>query len=173
MEESKTCSRCGEQRPINHFGILIRKSGRYRRNTCNSCHQKTDSGRRCSRETHSRRRKEPRLKANFALSDAKKFDKRRGFVCDLDIEDVRSFLGLPCSYCGDDSAYMGLDRIDNSKGHTRGNVVTACPRCNWVRRDMPIAAWKMLAPAMKEARERGLFKGWRAGPWGSRAIRES
>jgi hypothetical protein len=53
-----------------------------------------------------------------------------------------------------------LDRIDNSKGHTRDNVVPACIRCNYARRNMPYEAWLCLTDGMKRARELGLFKEW-------------
>lgn len=55
---------------------------------------------------------------------------------------------------------MTLDRKDNALGHTPGNVVPACTRCNYVRRDMPEKAWLMLAPAMRVAREAGAFGDW-------------
>lgn len=39
-----------------------------------------------------------------------------------------------CIYCGSTSN-LGLDRIDNSKGHTKSNTVIACHRCNTTRWD--------------------------------------
>lgn len=37
-----------------------------------------------------------------------------------------------CYYCGD-THRLGLDRIDNSKGHTKDNVVICCYDCNVAR----------------------------------------
>jgi len=37
-----------------------------------------------------------------------------------------------CVYC-DEKENLGLDRIDNSKGHGKVNTVIACPRCNYMR----------------------------------------
>lgn len=41
----------------------------------------------------------------------------------------------PCTYCGDTQEEIGCDRIDNSKGHTKDNVVPACKTCNVSRMD--------------------------------------
>ena len=40
----------------------------------------------------------------------------------------------PCFYCGDTNR-VGCDRIDNSKGHTKDNVVPCCYDCNCARND--------------------------------------
>ena len=45
-------------------------------------------------------------------------------------------------------------------GHLQSNVHSACIRCNLARGDMPYAAWLLLVPAMKQAKELGLFKEW-------------
>lgn len=58
---------------------------------------------------------------------------------------------------------MSLDRIDNKVGHLKTNVVAACIRCNYFRRDMPFAAWKIIVPAMRKARKMGVLKGWNCG----------
>lgn len=34
--------------------------------------------------------------------------------------------------------YNGLDRIDSSKLHTLDNVVSCCPNCNYMKRDMSV-----------------------------------
>jgi hypothetical protein len=57
---------------------------------------------------------------------------------------------------------MTIDRIDNEIGHTLSNVVPACIRCNYVRRDMPHEAWLCLVEGMREAVFRGLFGSWTA-----------
>lgn len=65
-----------------------------------------------------------------------------------------------CFYCGAIDIKMTLDRIDNSIGHTRVNVNPSCVRCNGVRGNMPYAAWMAIVPAIKKAREDGLFGSW-------------
>lgn len=65
-----------------------------------------------------------------------------------------------CFYCGETLLRMSLDRVDNSKGHTMDNVIPACVRCNYIRKDMPYDAWIVVAVGMRQAREQGLFGGW-------------
>ncbi len=59
-------------------------------------------------------------------------DKHKGLKNDLDINWVREFVKQPCIYCGD-TEDIGLDRIDNTKGHTKDNVVPCCYICNTTR----------------------------------------
>lgn len=51
-------------------------------------------------------------------------------VCDFDdvwlMENVTS---KPCIYCGKIDT-IGCDRLDNTKGHTKDNVVPCCKTCN-------------------------------------------
>jgi hypothetical protein len=61
-------------------------------------------------------------------------DKARGQHNDLTIEFMRREIAKPCTYCGD-SARVGLDRVDNSKGHQQDNVVPCCYVCNCARMD--------------------------------------
>lgn len=98
--------------------------------------------------------------AQFIYTDSKSSDRKKGLKNDLNQEFIKKLIDHPCSYCGETSLRMTLDRIDNSIGHIRTNVVAACIRCNYVRRDMPYEAWLCIAPAMTEARKKGLFKNW-------------
>ena len=71
-------------------------------------------------------------KVNSIISSYKTIDKKskRGF--DLTKEYVTSvFLNKDCTYCGFPA--IGLDRLDNSKGHIQGNVVPCCKECNIAR----------------------------------------
>lgn len=99
----------------------------------------------------------------FILCDSRRSDKLRGLENDLDWQFIKNRISGGCEYCGDVVGKMTLDRIDNSIGHVRTNVVAACMRCNMFRRDMPFEAWLMLVPSLKEAREYGLLDGWNAG----------
>ena len=92
--------------------------------------------------------------------DARKADRRGGREHDLDRPFVSALISGPCEYCGDQVLRRTVDRIDNSLGHLRTNVVCACERCNYVRRDMPYQAWLVLSQAMRDAREQGLFGEW-------------
>lgn len=98
--------------------------------------------------------------ARFILREARRSDRLRGRVCDLTKDQIESLISRGCSYCGETGLRMTLDRIDNSGGHTLDNVVPACIRCNYARRDMPYEAWLCLVEGMRQARELGLFKAW-------------
>lgn len=65
----------------------------------------------------------------------RKFDAKRGLQNDIGWRFIFAEIFLkPCFYCGD-STKTGCDRIDNSKGHTKDNVVPACADCNCARGD--------------------------------------
>lgn len=93
-------------------------------------------------------------------SDSRESDRKNGRKNDLTIEFIRSLIADPCAYCGETSLRMTLDRKDNSLGHEQSNVIQACERCNYSRRNMPFEAWMVVADAMRKARELGLFGDW-------------
>lgn len=101
--------------------------------------------------------------AKTVLMDSRKADRKNGRENDLDLGFVRGFVEGACTYCGETELRMTLDRIDNTLGHLKSNVVGACERCNYARRDMPYAAWLVVAKAMREARDAGLFGVWSGG----------
>lgn len=98
--------------------------------------------------------------ARFILREARRSDKLRERTCDLTKEQIEALIAGGCSYCGETGLRMTLDRVDNTLGHTRANVVPACIRCNYARRDMPYEAWLCLVEGLRRARELGLFGGW-------------
>lgn len=104
-----------------------------------------------------RRRRNP---ACAVLEDSRRSDRKQGRENDLDQPFIESFLAQPCTYCGETRLRMTLDRVDNSLGHLKSNVLPACERCNYVRRDMPFEAWCLIAQAMRRSREQGLFGDW-------------
>ena len=102
-------------------------------------------------------------KTNHALTifrDCRHSDKRSGRTNDLTKDFVALTINRDCFYCGETLLRMSLDRVDNSKGHTMDNVIPACVRCNYIRKDMPYDAWIVVAVGMRQAREQGLFGGW-------------
>ena len=107
------------------------------------------------------RRKKPTNRARYIKRDSQKSDERAGRFFDLTVAQVQEIIGKCCAYCGDSESLMTLDRIDNAIGHVLANVLPACARCNYFRRDMPFAAWQLIVPALREARELGLLGEWR------------
>ena len=77
--------------------------------------------------------KAQKLKARYNDLDKKKF----GVKNDLDANWIlEHIINSKCEYCGKtDWIELGCDRIDNSKPHTKDNVICACGRCNVMRGD--------------------------------------
>ncbi len=98
--------------------------------------------------------------ARFILREARGSDTLRGQTCELTKAEIEQLITRGCCYCGETELRMTLDRIDNHLGHKRDNVVPACIRCNYARRNMPYEAWLCLRDGMRRARELGLFKDW-------------
>jgi hypothetical protein len=107
-----------------------------------------------------RRRTDP---VSAIYADTRRADRKKGRANDLDHEFIRSLILQPCAYCGEREHRRSLDRVDNSRGHTKDNVQVACERCNYVRRDMPFDAWLIVAAGMRAAREANLFGDWNGG----------
>jgi len=55
--------------------------------------------------------------------------------CNLTALEILEYITQPCVYCGTVTDNRGLDRIDNSLPHIKGNVQTACTDCNLMRGD--------------------------------------
>lgn len=173
----KKCRKCGDVFPLDRFGS---NGLGYKKSYCRLC----DSRIRVERakrggESHSEKRREryrknralhseknkarradPKKRPKWVLWDARDSDRRRGRTNDLTLEFVMDCISRGCSYCGDRLLRISLDRIDNERGHFRDNVVPACMRCNYLRRDMPYEAWMAMVPTVKSIYKRGLFGSW-------------
>ena len=51
---------------------------------------------------------------------------------DFSLNELEIFISKGCFYCGD-IENIGLDRIDNNKGHCKTNVIASCSTCNMTR----------------------------------------
>lgn len=65
---------------------------------------------------------------------------RRGHEWTLSKENYERLRVQDCTYCGvaPDPTH-GIDRLDNSKGYTEENAVTACATCNYAKRKMTVS----------------------------------
>lgn len=77
------------------------------------------------------------------FSNYKRGAKIRNLIFELSKQEFRELTKQPCWYCGSEPAnmrracgckgyylYNGIDRVDNNKGYTWENCVTACKTCN-------------------------------------------
>lgn len=79
-------------------------------------------------------------------------DKRRGVHNDLTLEFFREEIKKGCVYCGD-MENVGLDRVDNTRGHEVTNVVPCCYVCNCARMDnFSFDEMKVIGLAIKEVK---------------------
>lgn len=66
-----------------------------------------------------------------------------------------------CFYCGDNELlHLGLDRLDNQRGHAPSNVVACCEKCNNLLSDIPYEAKLELRPGLAAIHKKGLLKQW-------------
>ena len=166
---TKLCNTCQTMKPVAEM-VKMKKNGKtYIRGRCKACDSKRasayhqqDDGR--WNESIKQQRKAHRAAGTqpekFIFWDSRGSDRKRGVENDLTQEFIREALKNGCSYCGETEIRMTLDRVDNDLGHTQANVVAACIRCNYTRKNMPHAAWLVVAESMRAAREAGLFNGW-------------
>lgn len=163
----KRCKECGDERPETNF----RRAGdrRYRISVCSPCLERrykiADPEK--IRERNNRKASAKRLRRPdwTILSDCRSSDnKKKRAGNNLDLEFVAEIIKNGCFYCGETTIKLTLDRKDNSQAHTKENVNSACIRCNMLRGSMPYAAWMHIVPAVREAKELGLFKEWRTQP---------
>lgn len=59
-------------------------------------------------------------------------DKKKGFGFNITLDFMREEARKGCTYCGH-TERIGLDRIDNTRGHELDNVVPCCYECNCAR----------------------------------------
>ncbi len=157
-EELRVCKRCLAPKPLK-TKFKPTPKGYYSR-TCRQCESKRWWPNVKDRHNTTLRQRRQTHPAKYILRDSRKFDKKKGFENDLTLEFVLQVIAEPCRYCGETELRMTLDRIDNARGHLMGNILPACLRCNYFRKDMPYEAWIHIVPAIREARARGLFGSW-------------
>lgn len=151
MGETRRCHRCRQDLPLHRDFFFSDKSRPHGLSyECRACHSARKKGRdrrperwsRLTPEQRARRMattrryaKTPKGRALFLKKAYEAIDKRKGHDNDIDQVFLLTvvFPGS-CCYCGT-REQLGCDRVDNSRGHTRDNVVVACADCNIMRGD--------------------------------------
>lgn len=98
-------------------------------------------------------------RARVTASMYKKTDKSKGLENDIDwVFILTQILDNKCYYCGVINGKLGCDRLDNSKGHIKTNVVPCCELCNKTRLDNYTSKeMKFLGKVISKIRQRRLF----------------
>lgn len=85
-------------------------------------------------------------------SEYRKSARVRGYEFDIDFSLFKKLvLSNTCYYCGSNEkrqrkdeisnfelSYIGIDRLINSIGYTKDNVVSCCTTCNYMKKDMDV-----------------------------------
>jgi len=173
----KKCILCDDTNPIFDIHHYNKEGIPIYRNQCRKCRTKITGTSFIKRRQNNqitkdkdnlRKRKErqdPNKRARFILEDSRKGDKKKNRQNDLDLDFIKKVIEKGCSYCGENEIKICLDRIDNSKGHLKDNVIAACVRCNNIKNSMPYEAWLHIVPSIKSAYENGLFDNWHHRLW--------
>lgn len=146
--------------PFYANSSICRECYKTRRSTKHKQYRRRPEVREIYNTASRERRQNPLYRSRIILRDSRESDRKAGRQHNLALEFIESLIASGCSYCGELTLKMTLDRKDNSTGHTHDNVVASCVRCNYIRRDMPYEAWLLIVPSIKRARELGLFGSW-------------
>lgn len=140
-KQERKCKKCNKTFIIKD-AFYYHKNNKCYLHTCKYCIQKERSNQRYKRNNNIEvksnriipRKYSIKDKANILLRSYLSSDKSKGFINNLTAEDIITALHYSCTYCGFPST--GLDRKDNSKGHTLENTVPCCIECNLARKDI-------------------------------------
>jgi len=67
---------------------------------------------------------------------------KRNIEFEITEDDYNRITSQGCTYCGlMNTKYIGLDRIDSSKGYTKENLTGACVSCNFVKRKYDLSTF--------------------------------
>lgn len=144
--DTKKCNKCKKDIDINLFGKNKTNKDRLD-NRCKTC----ENERSRLKGNKNYKTVEGRIKA--LLYSYIQRDKKKNLVCDINLEFLTEICNKPCTYCGSNEK-IGLDRLDNSQGHTMLNIVPCCSLCNIVRGNLlSFDEMKLLGPVLRNIQE--------------------
>lgn len=117
-EDKQHCTKCNQWRLPEFFKTKV----------CSLCLERSKKTYTISKFIHEKHCK-------FILKSYRCNDKRDGRENNMTLEMVMNLLdNAECHYCKNKKDPLGLDRVDNTKGHIEGNIVPCCPSCNCRKR---------------------------------------
>lgn len=142
---ARRCVLCKEVKPLNGEVFIKDKSRSFGFGyECRECHRRRKRDRGDTRtdrwsmmtteqkeKVKARQRRYNKSPKGRAISLRKSY--QRIDACDLSVEEMMEILAKPCVHCGTTNEPRGLDRIDNSLPHIKGNVAPSCAHCNIAR----------------------------------------
>ena len=60
----------------------------------------------------------------------------RGLIFNLTLNEFMEYWQKPCSYCGGEIKTIGLDRVNNSLGYIKENIISCCIICNNMKKNL-------------------------------------
>ena len=122
-----------------HYMAHKEEAVTYRTEHKDKIHAYHVSRRNIHRDYMAERRSTPRGRAESLASSYNLRDKKRGFDTSLNVNAKwieENIFNSKCYYCGEsDWRKLGIDRIDNNRGHTPDNCICSCSKCNENRSD--------------------------------------
>lgn len=143
--ETRFCFRCKETKEISEYKTT--KNGKLTK-TCQKCldkypYKRCETHSRCSGDCRPCSDRPLEILLRRMVASSRKYDKERGFY---DADKFVDFCFLQSQICGEiqycpycstqmthcdyDRTLMSIERIDNSIGHIKSNVMFCCLRCN-------------------------------------------
>jgi hypothetical protein len=122
----KRCGTCGHTNPHKWAVNTRRISGGYYQRKCRKCQNE-----------------DQRNSIGNQYRSYVKGAARRNYAFELSMEEFIELIFSPCYYCGETgdvhkSHRNGVDRVDNSKGYVKGNVVSCCWNCNLLKKSVSV-----------------------------------
>lgn len=143
---TRQCNRCGQVFQATADFFMRDKSRPLGLSyECRECHRERKRGRDNRSDRWGQMTDEQRAKAKARNQRYAKTDKGRAVflrkayervdACDMTTTEILALIVQPCIHCGTTDIPRGLDRIDNSQPHIKGNVAPSCAPCNFARGD--------------------------------------
>lgn len=123
----KKCPNCQKELILNRDNFYYRSTVGTFASFCKAC----SSRKRSKKGRAPKGIFTPEVKAKTLLSRYKRLDSKKKLETDLSMEFLINCVGAECTYCKFPAT--GIDRIDNSVGHTDNNCVPCCYECNIAR----------------------------------------